>query len=331
MQFSPKVKHIDFCKKDGEDMCFICCERVTQGRIDVPKVLMGSLATSLASPLVCDACNIMYPQLNRLRLVRVMNTVYDESSQEFLQPTKLRYFSFTWIRLELLSPSITLLWNLQTLIMKIPYECSMVLPSEIWEMPQLRHIIIHHQAFLPDPIIEKTYFPILENLQTLSTIVNFRCIKDVLERIPNMKKLRIGYYKDSKGKCLNSMMPSKVPNMVRRNAGKSAGTPEWNPIEGEFLRLKALLIFHTDLVCWRAENIHFPILERLELHGVKSLKEIPPGIGEIVTLHSIHLHGCRECIINSAKKILDEQQCIGNEDLQVHIIETGRKYQLFAS
>ncbi|KAG8362590.1 hypothetical protein BUALT_BualtUnG0060300 [Buddleja alternifolia] len=195
-----KVRVSRLIRKDGEAMCFICCERVTQGRIVVPEVIMGSPATSLASPLVCDACNIMYPQLNRLRLVRVMDTVYDESSQEFLQPTKLWYLSFTWIRLESLSPSITLLWNLQTLIMKIPYEYSMVLPSEIWEMPQLRHIIIHHQAFLPDPIIEKTYFPILENLQTLSTIVNFRCTKDVLEKIPNMKKLGICYYNDYKGK-----------------------------------------------------------------------------------------------------------------------------------
>ncbi|KAG8379012.1 hypothetical protein BUALT_Bualt07G0044000 [Buddleja alternifolia] len=315
----PKVKHVDFRREYGENMCFLCCERVAQGRIHLPKVLIGSQSTSPASPLVCAACRTMYPQLTRLRLVRVMDTVYDGSSQEFLQPTKLRYLSFAWIGLELLSPSITLLWNLQTLIMDIPFEYAIVLPSEIWEMSQLRHIIVQHRALLPYPVvtqIERTYFPILDNLQTLSTIIDFRCTKDVLERIPNLKKLGIRYYNDFKVLEIDDAFKG----------------PEWNPIEGEFLRLKVLLIYYTDLVCWRAENSHFPILESLELNGVNSLEEIPPGIGEIVTLRSIHLDNCRECIVNSAKQILDEQQCIGNEDLQVHVIESGgQTYQLFAS
>ncbi|KAG8362589.1 hypothetical protein BUALT_BualtUnG0060200 [Buddleja alternifolia] len=229
----------------------------------------------------------------------------------FLQPTKLRYLSFAWIGLELLSPSITLLWNLQTLIMDIPFEYAIVLPSEIWEMSQLRHIIVQHRALLPYPVvtqIDRTYFPILDNLQTLSTIIDFRCTKDVLERIPNLKKLGIRYYNDFK----DMTYVGSLPNLEVLEIDDAFKGPEWNPIEGEFLRLKVLLIYYTDLACWRAENSHFPILESLELNGVNSLEEIPPGIGEIVTLRSIHLDNCRECIVNSAKQILDEQQCIGN-------------------
>ncbi|KAL0329378.1 UNVERIFIED_CONTAM: putative late blight resistance proteinR1A-4 [Sesamum radiatum] len=42
---------------------------------------------------------------------------------------------------------------------------------------------------------------ILENLHTLSGILNFRCTKEVVERIPNLKKLKIKYYSIYNGKC----------------------------------------------------------------------------------------------------------------------------------
>ncbi|XP_075479619.1 putative late blight resistance protein homolog R1B-14 [Primulina tabacum] len=49
---------------------------------------------------------------------------------------------------------------------------------------------------------------------------------------------------------------------------------EWEPIEGEFCRLKFLYIEGTDLHHWRAEKDHFPILERLILFECTELEEI---------------------------------------------------------
>ncbi|KAL0356160.1 UNVERIFIED_CONTAM: Disease resistance RPP13-like protein 4 [Sesamum radiatum] len=94
---------------------------------------------------------------------------------------------------------------------------------------------------------------------------------------------------------------------------------EWNPIEGQFSRLKILTLWESNLVCWRAENIHFPNLEKLSLSYMYDLEEIPSGIGDIATLRLIHVYYCSESTVNSAKQIQEEQQSNGNEDLEVRV------------
>ncbi|XP_073125222.1 putative late blight resistance protein homolog R1B-16 isoform X1 [Henckelia pumila] len=91
----------------------------------------------------------------------------------------------------------------------------------------------------------------------------------------------------------------------------------WNPEEGEFLELKCLRIQSTDVEEWIADRSHFPRLEKLQLGGLRHLKEIPQGIGEIPTLGSILLVWCSPSAIYSAKKIQEEQQNIGNYELEV--------------
>ncbi|KAL0362484.1 UNVERIFIED_CONTAM: hypothetical protein Scaly_1203600 [Sesamum calycinum] len=81
---------------------------------------------------------------------------------------------------------------------------------------------------------------------------------------------------------------------------------EWNPIEGEFLRLKALFIWSCELVWWGAEDIHFPNLEVLSLKFVGKLNEIPSSIGDITTLNSIWVRLCGASVKNSARRILKE-------------------------
>ncbi|KAG8378869.1 hypothetical protein BUALT_Bualt07G0029500 [Buddleja alternifolia] len=120
-----------------------------------------------------------------------------------------------------------------------------------------------------------------------------------------------------------------LPNLeVLKLSSNAFVGSEWNPIEGEFLRLKFLLLSNIDLVKWRAEHIPFPSLETLELRRMYSLKEIPKSFGEIATLRLIHLvrtYGVRD----SAKEILLEQESFGNDGLQVHVTDgKGRTYQL---
>ncbi|KAL0417075.1 UNVERIFIED_CONTAM: putative disease resistance protein [Sesamum latifolium] len=59
---------------------------------------------------------------------------------------------------------------------------------------------------------------------------------------------------------------------------------EWNSVEGEFLRLRFLLMKNVDVVCWGADKTNFPNLDSLVLEDIISLKEIPSGIGDIETL-----------------------------------------------
>lgn len=72
--------------------------------------------------------------------------------------------------------------------------------------------------------------------------------------------------------------------------------------------------------------MHFPCLERLEIEALDSLQEIPPGIGDIVTLNSIILKSCNSSVMNSAKEIWEEQESMGNNTLQ--ILVRGKDFRL---
>ncbi|KAL0306763.1 UNVERIFIED_CONTAM: hypothetical protein Sradi_6093600 [Sesamum radiatum] len=186
--------------------------------------------------------------------------------------------------------TLPLLWNLQTLYLKPSYgELQIVLPSVIWEMPQLRHINVK-LVVLPDPMDALDTTTVLENLQKLSTVHNFRCTEEVVERIPNLKKLKVCYFanlEECSYYCLHNLVRlhkleslsfraqdfllesiafptslkklvlsdckipwegmttiGSLPNLeVLKLHDDAFEGSEWNPIEGEFLRLKALFSF----------------------------------------------------------------------------------------
>ncbi|KAL0356098.1 UNVERIFIED_CONTAM: Disease resistance RPP8-like protein 3 [Sesamum radiatum] len=378
----PRVQHV--CFGEERNVCFLWSPS-TQKSIDVPLDLVG-FRSLLAIPLVCNACRNTCPYLRlRLEKLKVIDKAYFPYGRECQAPTKLRYLAIKEafrieeeipVLLKFASPSTRpLLWNLQTLLLDffISHGNPLVLPCEIWEMPQLRHVVVR-RAELPDPLKKES--TILENLQTISYIRNFRCTVEAVERIPNLKKLKI-YYANAVQDwscyslqnlahlhkleslfllaeeffseklafpCLlkklnllwcripweNMTMIGSLPNLeVLKLMYHACEGSEWNPAEGGFRRLKVLLIRYVDLEWWRAENIHFPNLERLLLEQVSYLKEIPSGIGDIATLQSIDLNSCGNSVVKSAKQILEEQQSLGNETLQLNV--NGERYQVGSS
>ncbi|KAL0417172.1 UNVERIFIED_CONTAM: putative disease resistance protein RGA3 [Sesamum latifolium] len=136
----------------------------------------------------------------------------------------------------------------------------MVLPSKIWEMPQLRHIMVK-LAILPDPS-DTQDATILENLQTLSFIHNLRCTLKILEKIPYLKKLKLCYsgnLKDWSYYC--------VYNLVN------------------LCQLESLFLITKDLLM---EKIAFPnSLKKLTLSGCKLPWEVMKVIGS--TLHNLEV------------------------------------------
>ncbi|KAG8377916.1 hypothetical protein BUALT_Bualt08G0083300 [Buddleja alternifolia] len=90
---------------------------------------------------------------------------------------------------------------------------------------------------------------------------------------------------------------------------------EWEPVEGEFLRLKFLLLEMLNVKCWRAENTHFPTLEHLEIIECSHLEDIPP---EIPTLKLIEVKGSN-LAGESALRMQEEQRDMGNDTLQVRV------------
>ncbi|KAK4394685.1 putative disease resistance RPP8-like protein 2 [Sesamum angolense] len=356
----PRVQHVTVIDNRIEE-CFICCNGFTLGSIDLPEVNVASQSTSLASLLVCETCKNMYSGLTRLRVVRVK---YCHSTNfEILHPTRLRWLKISNVfEMEFTTSStvLSLLWNLQCL----KTEILKVLPYEIWDMPQLKHITCLRLT-LPDPVAAQDC-TILENFQTLTNVRGFRCTDEVIKKIPNIKKLNISYYKvdvEWSYYCLYNLarlrklewleliaqdllvdhiaFPSSLRQLILSNCripwehmtiiGSLPNLkelyvfqyafegPEWNPVEGEFPRLEELMIVNSNLVWWRAENIHFPNLKLLQLYSMHNLQEIPLSIGDIDTLEKIVLRGGNKSAKDSAKQIAEEQHNNGNESLQVYV------------
>ncbi|KAL2515655.1 Disease resistance RPP8-like protein 3 [Forsythia ovata] len=162
-----------------------------------------NLPTSLiqSSLFVDEGLNLQV--FENLRLLRVLHSgrVY-KLPDGIIQLVNLRYLSGRCEQATL--ESIYKLRNLQTLIM---HEASVQLPEEIWKMTQLRHIEFQGNVNLPDPPSGEIVV-VLENLQTLSCLTNFRCTEEVLKRIPNLKKLEISYTGkrvDWEYYCLNNL------------------------------------------------------------------------------------------------------------------------------
>ncbi|KAK4427720.1 putative late blight resistance proteinR1B-12 [Sesamum alatum] len=81
----------------------------------------------------------------------------------------------------------------------------------------------------------------------------------------------------------------------------------WEPTEGEFSRLRFLLLEDLNLVNWIADDTHFPQLEHLVIRGCSDLEDIPLAIGEIPTLEIIEVHRSSAYAVASALKIQEEQ------------------------
>ncbi|KAH0778059.1 hypothetical protein KY290_009470 [Solanum tuberosum] len=64
---------------------------------------------------------------------------------------------------------------------------------------------------------------------------------------------------------------------------------------------------------------NFPMLEQLLLRGLDELEEIPESIGDIMTLKFIQIKYCSSSVVNSAKRIQQEQDSLGNYELQLQI------------
>lgn len=96
----------------------------------------------------------------------------------------LRYISYPQIEYSF-PLTLSRLWNLQTLIAR---HTTALAPPEIWKMPLLRHVQFYNIS-LPDPPSDSAF--VLENLKTLFTITIWDCRDKVVERIPNIKKIKI--------------------------------------------------------------------------------------------------------------------------------------------
>lgn len=209
---SCSIHHViwDLCKREAHKDRFLYIEKFDSPNIS-PRVgrerrisiqpsrreeklsdplLLAPLNRSLLSSLYWDSRSIT----RKFSLLRVLDVVDFYSIEELLHMVNTRYVACAMdlsLRSSSLWNSISRLWNLETLVL----DREVSLPPQIWQMTQLRHLkmerIILHDP--PNGQTDEQDFVVLENLQTLSTVLNFRCTDQVVQRIPNLKKLRITY------------------------------------------------------------------------------------------------------------------------------------------
>ncbi|KAL0356359.1 UNVERIFIED_CONTAM: hypothetical protein Sradi_4082800 [Sesamum radiatum] len=323
-----------------------------------------------------------YQSFRFLRVLDFLETAFSEFPFEFLFLVNLRYLAFKFRSFPVLPSQISLLWKLQILIIQdsqnllnreiFPYlqsYCEVDTPSEIFQMAQLRHVQMT-EIFLPNPL-DKENPVVLKDLETLSTVANFRCTEEVLRKFPNLKRLGVYYYgariedwsayglknlvrlsKLENLKCVFNWPPNEtlLPNLSFPHSLKKltldgsklswkdmsiiGSLPHlevlklkqyaftgavWKPVEGEFSRLRFLLIKKTQLVRWIAENTHFPCLEHLIIRECHDLEAIPSGIGDIATLKMIDIDDCSSSAVVSVEQILEEQRDMENNVLQVRV------------
>ncbi|KAL0464115.1 UNVERIFIED_CONTAM: putative late blight resistance proteinR1B-16 [Sesamum latifolium] len=109
-------------------------------------------------------------------------------------------------------PSISKLENLQTLIIRVYKwkrgDIILHLPIEMWQMTQLRHLIFFKGNALRMPLVAvPSGGQVLENLQTLH-VNNFQFTS--IKMIPNLKKLRVHYDFEHRGKWRNYCLSNLI-------------------------------------------------------------------------------------------------------------------------
>ena len=91
--------------------------------------------------------------------------------------------------------SLSKLQNLETLIVSAGRDTLFVFPTEIWKLQRLRHIIVEMGVMVWPVPRPNEGCAVLSNLQTLSGARNVNFTKRFVDRIPNVKKLKLIYTK----------------------------------------------------------------------------------------------------------------------------------------
>ncbi|XP_073147207.1 putative late blight resistance protein homolog R1B-14 [Henckelia pumila] len=130
-----------------------------------------------------------------LRLLDFSRTRLHDFPKVVVTLVHLRYLSLRCKQVSV-SPMISLIWGLQTLIIDTygyNIESLYHLPHGIWKLPSLRYVRIG-RCHLPDPPCSSA----LMNLHTLKIIPNFRFTDEIIEKLPKLKKLEVYYDKGFK-------------------------------------------------------------------------------------------------------------------------------------
>ncbi|XP_049361347.1 putative late blight resistance protein homolog R1A-10 [Solanum verrucosum] len=159
----------------------------------------------------------------------------------------------------------------------------------------------------------------LTKLEALKCVINLSWCVRTLSFPTSLKRLTLAGCHNFTWKDISTLV--MLPNLEELKVkNHTAIRNVWRlNDEDKFQSLEFLLFCNVNLEHWEASSDNFPNLKRLVLKECKKLKEIPIDFGEICSLESIELHNCSTLAEESARKIEQEQEDMGNNCLKVYI------------
>ncbi|KAL7163283.1 hypothetical protein ACSBR2_039389 [Camellia fascicularis] len=284
------------------------------------------------------------------KLIRVLDICYINAffSRELTQLVNLRYFAIHLESSYELPPSISNLSNLETLI---------IISTKRIKIQKLRHLYAKGGAKVgvslcsKETAVDHSYPRVLKDLRTITNLDPCGSVQDFLARTPYLTKLGIcgRLFSDSgnlmfpnlkflrhldtlklycrltlKCTCIKweeiSGLGMLLPNLELLKLQNDAGWGcQWTTIDDGFPRLKFLKLKNLNVKRWITCSSHFPSLQHLSLERCQYLEEIPSSFGDILTLQLIEVTYCHLTVVESVRKIKEEQDSIGNNWLKVLI------------
>ncbi|XP_019149941.1 PREDICTED: putative late blight resistance protein homolog R1A-10 isoform X2 [Ipomoea nil] len=123
---------------------------------------------------------------------------------------------------------------------------------------------------------------------------------------------------------------AKLPRLESLELFSAFDGEQWDVEEGNFRKLKFLRICESRIVRWNATADSFPNLERLVLEKCRRLEEVPSEFQDSTTLEVIEIDQCNSSVARSVKKIQEDIKELGNEKLNVRVmnsdLELGKWY-----
>ncbi|KAJ9553984.1 hypothetical protein OSB04_018029 [Centaurea solstitialis] len=298
-----------------------------------------------------------------LRALDLRNCQRNTSPQGFALLVHLRYLAI-WHSDQLLN-SICKLWSLKTLILIRNSSKNIDLPSNITDLVNLRHLWSNSLLCLPynmEPMklhsISKVMFKYGESniRKCFPTIKKFALYdgfdiqiwsnnSKLLPYLENLKLMRLGLQGDiafpatlKKLSLIHCRLPwshmsiiQLLPNLTVLKLERNIFTTgtHWDACEQQFRQLKFLMLKNFDIKQWEASTTSFPCLKQLSVSWCKGLEEIPLEIGEIATVELIEIDDCNNSVVESVKRIQQEQQDMGNDELKITV--DGKELSFYSS
>ncbi|KAF3638116.1 putative late blight resistance protein -like protein R1A-10-like [Capsicum annuum] len=198
-----------------------------------------------------------------------------------------------------------------------------LLPS----IPNLRRLIVHHndlgkKRWVNRPI-DMSSLTKLEALKCVSYFALLSWPPPISIKVSffpaSLKRLTLAGWFGFPWEDISTLV--KLPNLEElKLKDRVAAGDVWRLRDDDiFESLKFLLFRKVLLANWVASSDNFPSLKRLVLKKCNKLKEIPIDFAEICTLESIELHNCSTSAEDSARKIEQEREDMGNNCVKLYI------------